>query len=302
MNWNDLRFALALQQNSTVKAAAATLSVDPTTFSRRIKALEQHFDDVLFTCVGQKWVPTEKGRRLSKLAFSFQAREAQTLERINNKSHKYRISGPEFILNDFLAPSLSSLLGNHATVYPDLIVGEGYSLAYGEVDLSLSFSPPKKGRIISSRILSIKYGLFQRVGVQPSGWVGLEDSLESAWEACESLFKTKPSYRTTSLDAAKAIGAATGLAFVAPLASMAKASGFRLIQKNPTVEQSLWCSYHEERRFETTLQSLKEQMKSILRAMNDCGQFDEPPSSFKDTLVEQYPTNGNTPLRLERSQ
>lgn len=299
MNWNDLRFALALQQSSTVKVAAKTLSVDRTTFARRIKALEQQFDDVLFTSVGQKWVPTEKGQRLAELASSFQAHEAQTLERINNKNHKYRISGPEFILNDFLAPSMSSLLGNQATVYPDLIVGEGFSLAYREVDLSLSFSPPQKGRIVSSRILSIKYGLFQRVGDPPSGWVGLEDTLESAWEACENLFETKPSYRTTSLDAAKAIGATTGLAFVAPLASMAKSSGFKINQNFPIVEQSLWCSYHEERRFETTLQSLKEQIKSVLRAMNECSHSDELSSGSKGIHMNRIPADAYKPLRLK---
>jgi DNA-binding transcriptional LysR family regulator len=39
-NWNDLRYLLAVKRGSTITAAARLLSVDDTTVSRRLAALE----------------------------------------------------------------------------------------------------------------------------------------------------------------------------------------------------------------------------------------------------------------------
>ena len=48
MNWDDLRFFLAVARAGTLQAAARQLGVDHTTVSRRIKALEAGLGQALF--------------------------------------------------------------------------------------------------------------------------------------------------------------------------------------------------------------------------------------------------------------
>ena len=47
MDWNDLKFFLALVQGKSLSAAAQTLGVSPSTVSRRIEALEQALHSAL---------------------------------------------------------------------------------------------------------------------------------------------------------------------------------------------------------------------------------------------------------------
>jgi DNA-binding transcriptional LysR family regulator len=48
-NWNDLRYLLAVKRGSTITAAARSLSVDDTTVSRRLAALQAASGSTLFS-------------------------------------------------------------------------------------------------------------------------------------------------------------------------------------------------------------------------------------------------------------
>jgi DNA-binding transcriptional LysR family regulator len=48
-NWNDLRYLLAIKRGSTIMAAARLLSVDDTTVSRRLAALQVASGSTLFS-------------------------------------------------------------------------------------------------------------------------------------------------------------------------------------------------------------------------------------------------------------
>lgn len=48
-NWNDLRYLLAIKRGSTITAAARLLSVDDTTVSRRLAALQVASGSTLFS-------------------------------------------------------------------------------------------------------------------------------------------------------------------------------------------------------------------------------------------------------------
>ena len=48
INWDDLRYCLAVAREGSVTAAARKLEVNHTTVSRRISALEQELNVTLF--------------------------------------------------------------------------------------------------------------------------------------------------------------------------------------------------------------------------------------------------------------
>ena len=64
LNWDDLRFFLALARTRTVSAAGRELEVKHTTVSRRIKALEQGLGTRLFDHLPDGYALTPAGENL----------------------------------------------------------------------------------------------------------------------------------------------------------------------------------------------------------------------------------------------
>lgn len=58
MNWDDLRYLLAVISEDSLSAAAAKLGVNHTTVSRRITALEAQLGKPLFERQNRGWITT----------------------------------------------------------------------------------------------------------------------------------------------------------------------------------------------------------------------------------------------------
>ena len=64
MNWDDLRFVLALARSGSLARAAKALAVDHTTVGRRVDAAEAALGLRLFTRTTTGYVPTADAERL----------------------------------------------------------------------------------------------------------------------------------------------------------------------------------------------------------------------------------------------
>ena len=61
MNWDDIRFLLAIHRGRTLSAAARQLGVNQTTVARRLAALERDLGTRLFDRVDRDHVATSAG-------------------------------------------------------------------------------------------------------------------------------------------------------------------------------------------------------------------------------------------------
>ena len=68
LNWDDLRYVLALSRHRTLSAAAAELQVRHTTVARRIERLEALLDARLFDRQPEGYFPTQAGEHLLETA------------------------------------------------------------------------------------------------------------------------------------------------------------------------------------------------------------------------------------------
>ena len=80
MNWDDLRYFLALARARTVSAAGRDLAVKHTTVARRIKALEQGLGTRLFDHLADGYAMTLAGENLYKHALIMEE-QAQAVDR-----------------------------------------------------------------------------------------------------------------------------------------------------------------------------------------------------------------------------
>ncbi len=113
MNWNDLKFVLAVSQARSFQGAARKLRVTHTTVSRRITALEQYIGAPLFLREHNLCVPTTACARLVISAGRIEE-EVRSAERARDivdevPSGVVHVSSVHWIINAVLLPAAPKL-------------------------------------------------------------------------------------------------------------------------------------------------------------------------------------------------
>ncbi|MBA3666431.1 MAG: LysR family transcriptional regulator [Sphingomonas sp.] len=142
IDWNDLRYFLAVAEGGSTLAAGRALRVSQTTVARRIAALEQAVGFPLFDRRQAGYAPTAAGETLidrakamSKAADGFA--EAAAAE-ARNVSGTVRLTTEEIFAHALLTPMLAELHGRHPKVRIEIDTARGIrDLGAGEADIAL---------------------------------------------------------------------------------------------------------------------------------------------------------------------
>jgi DNA-binding transcriptional LysR family regulator len=165
LNWDDMRFFLALCRTRSFVSAGAELKVTHSTVSRRISALEASLKTQLFQ-------RTEKGCRLTpagELLLPYAERlestvihlEASVSGKDNQLTGAIRIGAPDGIGNCFLATRLSEFQRKHPALEIELIaVPMYYSLSKREIDILITVKKPTKESLVARKLTRYRLGLF----------------------------------------------------------------------------------------------------------------------------------------------
>lgn len=184
MNWDDLRYFLAVARAGTIRGAAQALRVSHTTVSRRIDALEADLGTRLFDRHRDGFVPTDEGVRMLAAAERVEDDVAALTRDAAGRDarlvgHVHITTTDEFI-SAFVLEDLRPLCEAH----PELTLtvdhdGRTYNLAKGQADLAiralpLHAAPPDA--LVSRRLAPLTiatYGPADRVA--PARWLGSGD-------------------------------------------------------------------------------------------------------------------------------
>ncbi len=122
LDWNDLRYALAIGATGSLAGAARSLGVAHTTVLRRLDALEAHLGSRLFDRLRSGYQPTEAGQLLLEQARHMAERadevERQVLGRDRELTGVLRVT-TAFVVMDHLLPQP---LADFARAYPGIEV------------------------------------------------------------------------------------------------------------------------------------------------------------------------------------
>ena len=122
MDWNDLRYFLAVAREGSTLAAGRALRVSQTTVARRIAALEQAIGFPLFDKRQAGYAPTPAGEALLPLAERVEAEMQQFADaagaRLAEVGGKVRITTEDIYAMGLLAPLLRELHDLH----PDILI------------------------------------------------------------------------------------------------------------------------------------------------------------------------------------
>jgi DNA-binding transcriptional LysR family regulator len=169
VDWDDLRFFLAIVRTGQVSSAASRLMVNHTTVARRIDRLETVLNTKLFERGRNGYRPTEAALRLLPSAENMEAAILTGEAEIGGEDAalhgSVRIGSPDGFGSIFLAPRVETLRQRHPALDIEIVATvRPFSLAEREADVAISLEMPSGGRIIGRKLVEFHLGLYASPG------------------------------------------------------------------------------------------------------------------------------------------
>ena len=164
MNWDDLRYFLAVAREGQMLGAASRLGVSQARLSRHIAALEDAVGARLFDRTTRGSTLTLDGEALFATAERIEAEVLSGTANMQGRDEvagTIRVGAPDGFGSAFLAPRL----GRFREAYPDLRiqlvpVPRSFSLSEREADLAIMVGRPEKGRLRVRKLVDYALGLY----------------------------------------------------------------------------------------------------------------------------------------------
>ena len=156
LDWNDLRYFLAVCRAGTLAGAARDLRVRHSTVGRRVEALEQALAVSLFKRTPDGFVLTDAGAGIRPLAEQAE-RAAVAIER-QVAGGDARIEGVVRVtaseaFSGFLVRRLAALHERHPALVVEVLSGNrSFDLTRGEADLALRITKTTQADLVCKRI------------------------------------------------------------------------------------------------------------------------------------------------------
>lgn len=267
MDWNDLRFFLAVAESGTLAAAARRLGISAPTATRRIDALERSLGLVLLDRGTRGVALTADGRAIRDRAAPAaglidDAARLATALRENASREPIRVSATEPIVVEVLAPAWPALRAASPEIRVDLAVTNvQVSLSAREAEIAVRFARPVGNSLIARRLKPLRFGVFASAGylagraaagVEPlaEDWIGYDDAYgltpEVAWlraVGAEGRYVGRTS-STRGLAAAAAAG--IGVALLPTLIARRTPGLVELPPPRPIPPRAAWLVVHRD--------------------------------------------------------
>jgi DNA-binding transcriptional LysR family regulator len=164
LDWNDLRYFLAVCRSGTLVGAARSLGVRHSTVGRRIEALEAALGVRLFARAPEGFVPTAAGIAIVPLVDEAE-RAVMAIER-RAAAGDQRVDGIVRIatseaFSGFLVRRLSLLQLQHPTLTAEVLTGNpSLDLIHREADLAIRFVETTEGDLTRKRLCDVGWSLY----------------------------------------------------------------------------------------------------------------------------------------------
>ena len=164
MNWDDLRFVLALRRAGSLGAAARLLKVEPSTASRRLAALESALGAQLASRTPEGLVLNDAGLAAADLAETIDVGIEALLRRIGGQDQRPE-GGVRLAATDsmaaFLMGGLVPLRQEHPKIHVELVLGSAPSdLIRHEADLALRMYREQSPVLITRKIGQVAWSVY----------------------------------------------------------------------------------------------------------------------------------------------
>ena len=165
MNWNDLKYFLALAREGSVSGAGRLLNVKHTTVARRIQSLEQDLNTRLFDRSRQGYSMTQAAENLFNDVLELEDK----IRHIDNvaSNQDATLAGPlklttahEFA-NRMIIPSLGKFSHDYPNIDLQLLMTSSLTdLSSMEADIAIRLTANPPDYLVGRELLKIKHGVY----------------------------------------------------------------------------------------------------------------------------------------------
>lgn len=146
LDWDDLRFFLAVIEHGSTKRAAQALKVDQTTCARRVASLETSLGLELFMRDEGRYRPTKDALELVERAREMALAADRFLDladgKMRSQSRRLRITGEEAMAAAFIFPAVARFTRLHPDIHIEVDVSsDKRDLLAGEADVAIRGGP-----------------------------------------------------------------------------------------------------------------------------------------------------------------
>ncbi len=289
MDWNDVRYFLALARLGSVRAAGASLGVSHSTVARRVEALESRLAARLFDRNRDGYVLTEAGRQMLPGAERIE-HEMSALER-GLVGQDERLAGNIAVTccDNFVAALLLRELTALCRAYPDIELtftsdSRSFDLSRREADIAIrtlprNAQPPE--HLIGSRLVPLVIANYvadehasslepEQPGASPR-WIAFEPHKQAEFLIATSSYPDVPAWGAfPSLELmAQAAREGLGLAMLPTYVGDPDPALRRLVHSDERHVADVWILSHPDLRDNARFRAARHHVASALKQHHD---------------------------------
>ena len=196
MQWDDLRFVLAVHSTGSVAAAARQLNVSNVTVFRRIKVMEKQLGVRLFDKTRKGYMATPPGleivRQAERIEEDVGALERRIWRQDQELSGTVRITAPDSTGAFVVAPLIAELHQLHPNITIELnLDNRVFNMSKRDADIAVrpTTSPPEN--LIGHRLALLVYAPYAAAKLLPRGKSRKHAITSLPWVALDSTYTGK---------------------------------------------------------------------------------------------------------------
>jgi len=195
MDWDDLRYVLAISRGGTLAKAADALAVTHTTVGRRLRAVEAQLGVRLFDRTPNRFMLTPAGLDLATVAERMEGDVLAAESRVRGRDTKLRGSLRVSTM-DMLFCGFSDVFASFVKRYPhvDLTVTtplQRVSLTRREADVALRMTNQPPEHLVGRKVGRVHFAVYAAASLVAEvgdgaplaafPWIGWDERLDSRW-------------------------------------------------------------------------------------------------------------------------
>ena len=286
MDWNDLRYFLAVASARSLMGAARDLGVNHSTVFRRINRFEETVGARLFDRLADGYHLTQAGEEL--LSHAFRIGEEVDLLQLKilgsdyRPSGKVRLTAPDNIAYAYLPDYLQSFSEKYPEITFELDVGaQSLDLTRREADVAVRATTSPPPHLVGREVLQLEWAFFaspsyvkqygrpedQASLAQGHRLIGADGSLRRIppFKLVDANYRENVVIACSTLNAMSAM-AESGYAIALLPDDQIKAGLVRLFPLAPQFKSGIWLLTHPELRFTERIRLLMEHLYHSFRA------------------------------------
>ncbi|MBW2268507.1 MAG: LysR family transcriptional regulator [Deltaproteobacteria bacterium] len=264
MNWDDIRYFLAVADTGSLNDAARELGVNYSTASRRLNAIEEEFGSRLFERLATGYKLTAVGAEMLESARRMEAQFVLLSRRVRGRDARLagalRVATTDAVAT-ILMPELAVFTRRYPEIEVDLLSTPAPTeLAMREAEVALLATDRPPERLVGRRLARLSSALYASRGYLAER-ADIEDLAAQAWVGWEQEMQHIPAARwmrahlpearcvlrvRTGTALLAAVSAGVGLAHLLCFLADGDPSLQRLGPPEPALETGLWLLTHED--------------------------------------------------------